>query len=403
MSIDEQALGQRIRRARQDLGLTQQQVAEALQIPRPAVSQLEAGKRSLRITELDRLARLFCREPGDFFDAEEQSVPNPVVAVFRAEPSLSNEDYREGLYTALRIGRELARLERNLGLSSRAGRISLRSLYSLGAPRNKGDAVSQGEALAGKERKRLDLGTAPIRDVAELLESQGVRTAWIDLPKDVSGLTLRDREAGVLVAVNRRHLLQRRRFSYAHEYCHVLADADRPATISSEAKGGELSEVRANAFAAALLMPEEGVREYVQSLGKGDRQKKAPPLFLHEVALLAHHFGVSRPAALYRLQNLKLLDTRKAKELREHNERGLGRHVEQLLELPDTDRDEEQDAFRVRFLGLALEAYRREEISRGKLRELATLVDFDEEETEQLLDQMGVEIRLDAHVPEGME
>lgn len=396
MSAKEKELGQRIREARESLGLTQAQVAEALQIPRPAVSLLERGKREIRMVELESLARLFCQEPGDFFRAVDS--PSPLIAILRAEPSLSDEDHRQGLHAALRVGREMARLEGLLRLPSRAPRASFESLYPVELPRAKGEAIRQGEALAEKERKRLDLGAAPIRDVADLLESQGTRTAWIDLPNGISGITLRDREAGVLVVVNRRHPLPRRRFSYAHEYGHVLVDADRPASISLEDQREDLREVRANAFAAALLMPESGAREYLSSLGKVGKDEK---IFLHDLALFAHHFGVSRPAALFRLQNLGLLSRKQAQQLREQNQAGLGRHVEQLLEIPDRDQDE-RDSFRLRFLGLALEAYRREEISRGKLRELADLVAFDEGEIERFLDRMGIEVSLEAHLPEGM-
>lgn len=402
MGARELDLGKRIRETREGLGLTQAQVAEALKIPRPSVSQLERGKREIRMTELESLARLFCQEPGDFFRGPDSrwddSVASPLIALLRAEPSLSDEDHREGLHTALRVGREMARLENLLHLPSRASRVCFESLYPIELPRSKGDAIRQGEALAEKERKRLDLGVAPIRDVADLLESQGIRTAWIDLPNDISGMTLRDREAGVLVVVNRSHPLVRRRFSYSHEYGHVLLDADQPASISHETQRADLREVRANSFAAAFLMPEEGAREYLLSLGKDRKNRR---LFLHEIALFAHHFGVSRPAALFRLQNLSLLGREQALDLRDQNQAGLGRHAEELLEKPDRKRDE-RDSFRLRFLGLALEAYRRDKISRGKLRELADLIDFGENEIERFLDRMGVEVALEGHLPEGL-
>jgi hypothetical protein len=41
--------------------------------------------------------------------------------------------------------------------------------------------------------------------------------------------------------------------------------------------------------------------------------------------------------------------------------------------------------FKRRFLGLALEAYRRDLISRGKLRELAGLLDYEPREIDELV------------------
>jgi hypothetical protein len=48
-------------------------------------------------------------------------------------------------------------------------------------------------------------------------------------------------------------------------------------------------------------------------------------------------------------------------------------------------------AFHHRFLGLALEAYRREEISRGKLKELATLVDLTADDLDCLVVDTGLD------------
>jgi hypothetical protein len=47
--------------------------------------------------------------------------------------------------------------------------------------------------------------------------------------------------------------------------------------------------------------------------------------------------------------------------------------------------------FKHRFLGLALEAYRRDEISRGKLRELVAMVGLSVDDLDQLLDDAGLD------------
>lgn len=50
-----------------------------------------------------------------------------------------------------------------------------------------------------------------------------------------------------------------------------------------------------------------------------------------------------------------------------------------------------RDEFRHRFLGLALEAYRREEISRGKLKELALMVQLTADDLERLIVDAGLD------------
>ena len=85
----------------------------------------------------------------------------------------------------------------------------------------------------------------------------------------ISGLTLISADGNVLVAANRKHPIMRRRFSFAHEYAHVLLDRELRTILSHERDRSSLMEVRANAVAASFLMPAQGVRSYVDALSKG--------------------------------------------------------------------------------------------------------------------------------------
>lgn len=55
----QQALAERIAKARRKAGLTQKQVAAALCVSRPSVSWMETGSRSVQALELKELARLY--------------------------------------------------------------------------------------------------------------------------------------------------------------------------------------------------------------------------------------------------------------------------------------------------------------------------------------------------------
>lgn len=66
-------LAARLRNGRRAIGLTQQDVADALEMPRTAVSDLEAGKRKLYGLELRRIARLYRRPVGWFLGDEDPS------------------------------------------------------------------------------------------------------------------------------------------------------------------------------------------------------------------------------------------------------------------------------------------------------------------------------------------
>lgn len=107
---EHEALAGRLREAREYVGLLQEDVANALGIPRASVSALESGKRRVSGVELRRLARLYRRSVGWLLGDEVVAVA-PDNALFRATESLSERDkeqvlrFAEFLATAQRPAR----------------------------------------------------------------------------------------------------------------------------------------------------------------------------------------------------------------------------------------------------------------------------------------------------------
>ena len=102
-ATDEQAeltgMGERLKEAREFLGLSQEVVAEALDIPRASVSAMENGKRKVSSLELKRLAKLY-RRPAQFFLGEETlqaPADKTIEALFRATKELSARDKEQVL------------------------------------------------------------------------------------------------------------------------------------------------------------------------------------------------------------------------------------------------------------------------------------------------------------------
>jgi hypothetical protein len=75
--------------------------------------------------------------------------------------------------------------------------------------------------------------------------------------------------------------------------------------------------------------------------------------------------------------------------------RGKGKQLADALGLTEPDHAETRSEFKHRFLGLALEAYRRDEISRGKLRELVTMVGLAADDLDQFLDDACIDVDSD--------
>lgn len=412
MTVTREELARRLRVAREASGLKQQDVAQYLGVSRPTVAQMELGNRAVTSLELDRLARLYGRDVQDLLAAEFRP-EDALVVLFRSQAELADPvEAMEPLRKCLDLGREITNLERAIGIDREGAALPE---YGLPVPRTRWEAIQHGERVSLAERRRLGMGTGPLPNVAELLESHGVRTAQVTLPDNVSGLTVVAPDVGALVVANLEHAFARRRFSFAHEYCHVLLDRARKAAISRAEERDSVLEVRANAFAAAFLMPAEGVQEFVEGLAKGRPSRLRAEVFdeqealhaggrpepgsqsiqIYDLVLLAHHFNVSRISALYRLKNLRLVNQAEFDSLLGQEQSGAGRAVADFLELRGPDLDKARSEFLRRFLALGLEAFRRGEISRRKLVELASLVHAPEEEVDRILEESGLTDALD--------
>jgi len=383
-------IGHSIRTARERAGLSQEAVGEALGIPRTAVTQLEAGRRSVSSTELADFARLVGRSPSAILQAEPATAD--MVSLLRVIRGLEDAPVVKA-----EIDRTIALFEEGAGLSRLLGHDDRHNppSYSVGPPRTIGDAINDGEEIAAQERRRLDLGGAAIPDMSDLISEQGVWATATELTDEMSGLFLRHDTFGLAIIVNAGHARARKRFSYAHEYGHALMDRDGPITVSSTDNSSDLVEKRANVFAAAFLMPAEGVAEVLDLLSKGRPSRSAQSLFdaasgqrvelevrhsarqqriaYSDAARLARYFGVSYQAACYRLRSLRYLSNDELASLLDQQDaaRAYISAIDGMDSLDTLEPEPRRDrSLRQELLHLGLEAYRRGEISRGRLLEM---------------------------------
>ena len=93
---EQMALARRLREAREYIGLLQEDVATALDIPRASVSAIESGKRRVSSLELRRLGRLY-RRPVAWLLGEEGSEVDMDTPLRRATETLSDQDKEQVL------------------------------------------------------------------------------------------------------------------------------------------------------------------------------------------------------------------------------------------------------------------------------------------------------------------
>jgi Zn-dependent peptidase ImmA (M78 family)/plasmid maintenance system antidote protein VapI len=392
VSMDAARLGDRLRAARDRRGLSQQAVADALGLPRTAITNMETGARAVSTLEITKLADLYGQTPAYFLSPNEKEAEDLLVVLHRVLPEIE-----QAPQTKREVGRILDLYREGAGLRGLLDQTSEQTVPNYQSNvSSAGDAIRQGEVVAQEERRRLRLGIAPIVNAAETISEQGVWTAATDLPDGLSGLFVNHPSIGLAILVNASHRPVRRRFSYAHEYAHALFDRGETVTTTSSQNSTQLAEKRANAFAAAFLMPAEGVADHLRQLDKGSPSRHAQTFFdvandammeaelrtrpgsqaitYQDVASLARRFGVSYEAAAWRLKSLGHIGVGETNALLSQKDTG-NRYMRELglEDLSETGKISEppEQELRGQLVRLAVEAFRQEEISRGRLIEIA--------------------------------
>jgi Zn-dependent peptidase ImmA (M78 family) len=110
-----------------------------------------------------------------------------------------------------------------------------------------------------------------------------------------------DREnAKHVMHVNETHSVERQRFSIAHELGHLVLHDEQLQTLGKlDRSGSSELEKEADEFAAKLLMPEDGVKQYFDTLRLDSEQ-----VDVSIIKSLATQFRVSRAVAIIRLREL---------------------------------------------------------------------------------------------------
>lgn len=370
-TLDYEALGRRLRRARSQAHMEQKEVAEHLGLTPSAISQYESGKRKVGALTLERLARLYGVSLSSLFPKTEEDRPDwGTTLLDRAEDLSAN-------------GRK--------GVTELVGRVrQFRELHDLaqvpppGFPRSafgplpeRTFSPEEVELFAEETRDHFDLGSAPLPRVKSFLEQFGVHVFGVplgDLTEDISGLFFTHPELGPVVAVNSDQYYGRRTFTLAHELAHVLFHYDRPA-ILCRSQDKPPSEQFADRFSARFLVPRKALLERLRQMEINTVQRPG------EVVHLARHFGISYLAMYYRLKAERKIDPDSAdyESVRPVSlARKLG-YAPSIYEYRDL-RWPLEDRLPKRYIELAYRAWQDGRISRRRAAEVLGISDIELEE-----------------------
>lgn len=290
--MDVKELGARIAGLREARGMTGQGLGDVLGLSRSQVSKIEHGTRRLEVSELAAIADALEVSLAELLGIERSTslgLAARVMAAPQGDDTLPSRRRMRQLLEAEATLADATGLPE--GRPTPSGQDVLARIGGQGIPSGRA-AWQDGEALADLVREGLGLGRAPVADVAGLAEQYfGLDVLAWPTGKAVSGLCAHGKGVAMMListAFPRGH----QRFTAAHELAHHLLRDPREIVIDSDLYAtGNPMEKRANAFAAALLMPADGLSDMVAGR----------PIDAATLSGLMRHFGVSFTALLYRL------------------------------------------------------------------------------------------------------
>jgi Zn-dependent peptidase ImmA (M78 family)/transcriptional regulator with XRE-family HTH domain len=375
-SIDPVILGARLQEARKARGVTQQDVADHMDIARTTLVAIEKGERHLAPQELIKLAAFYGRAVGDFVGR--RTVVEGFVPQFRTtwSKTLAPIEETQGTRSSNKhkklnqhdleselekVAIELQRLaEDYIELESICG-MPLTKVYP--SPYDVLGATSEqaGEEIAAAERNRLGLGDGPLSNLRERLENDvGLRIFYFPMPGKVAGVFAYNDGLGGCIGINSNHPRDRRNWSLAHEYGHFLTNRYQPeVTFMSTAKRSSARERLADAFAECFLMPASGLNRRFTEIHRS-REKG---ISLADLIILADLYQVSVQALILRLETLKRLPTATWDKL--EREGFKVRQAQQVLGIEANS--PVKDSLPLRYKTLAVSAYNAEALTEGQL------------------------------------
>ncbi|MGA1844223.1 MAG: helix-turn-helix domain-containing protein [bacterium] len=339
------SIGERLRYARERIGLTLSKVAEKVDIGVSSLSEFENGKREPSMRQLQALSKLY-RRPISFFFSEGEIASE--IVLWRQQPEKSTRQELEDTFVTL--------CEQYHNLESWCGDIFPCRLPAIRSE-HEGFGYPDAENLAYEVRKTLQLGDYPAPALLRILEEVcGIKVFHLAFdPSGCAACTVSG-TFGMAILLNKKNVRWRRNFDLAHELFHLLTWKIFRKTIPSDLTlPGEKEEQLANIFASNLLMPEEVLKNAFDFLVRNNT------IAFSSLSDIARQFDVSIEALIWRLTSLRRLD-------RKHAEEVIDRYKTPYT-IYEKRKDEEPPERPERYVALALKALRTGEISIGRFAE----------------------------------
>ncbi len=277
-------IGKRLKELRKLYKFTLKEVGEKLGVDISLVSRWENDERSPNQQQLVDLAKIFEVSYNFLVLGEELKPIN-----FRTHLPKETEEYKALVRVYLQANENAVNI-RKLIKKTKSKISSIHPSYKLDSFEDIPEVVKEVRDFF-KLNKILSF-----EELKDALKEKDVFVFEWHLPNKISGFTIiQDIK---VIYLNRAHTLERKLFTLAHEFAHILLHGDsETSSFETNLVRRSKTEKEANAFASELILSEKKLRKLVATYG--ERFKN--PSFLRSAARV---YNVSPDSMFYRLQKI---------------------------------------------------------------------------------------------------
>lgn len=248
MAIDKIALGQKIKKCRENLSFSLEEVASYSSIQPQRIIDIECGLIEPTGDEILILSDLFKEDYHYFISNEKLSASEKIEILYRKHGA----DFSKRDRIAVQEFIFLCESEKYV-------------LQSLGENFNHFSPPHYNDVYKAQGRETANL----LRSHLKYKDNIAYENLFLDFRKiglhifrrklensKISGMYINHPYAGKCILINYHEDVFRQNFTLAHEVCHSLLDTNIDYNVSYQKDGLDYRELRANEFASAFLIPE---------------------------------------------------------------------------------------------------------------------------------------------------
>ena len=291
--------------AREEAGLTQSELADRAKLDVEGLKAWEAAESYPTKGQFSKLVGILKR-PSALFFLPEPPVQAGMPTSLRSAPAIGNHKLGPEEARQIRWARRLQELTSWVLRDQGSPEVRLSQYRPSQDPVGMADAERLQSGISTGEQLAWTSASVAFRAWREHLEEQGTLVMQLTMGKNnIRGFGAWD-DYAPLVVVNTAYHPTARIFTLFHEVAHLLTRTDAACqNFVIPADNDHSVERWCERFAAAFLLPEEGLKEVASKYGVTTASRTNDP---DTARLIANRFSVSTRATAIRLQEVGIAE-----------------------------------------------------------------------------------------------